>query len=217
MKVALWRLFSGWLRRLFARPDPVLRRLNRLRAVYQSDPAAGLHTRRVRDILRGQVAPEYQTHYDRLLRVERATVDLLRHDVRLALPDLLQHVHSLTERVVRLIEQLQRGDQLIALYPDGSAEQKMVDDARRQLIARIDEAMALHENIPARLMQLSVASSGRELNQLRETLSDMNTRLEGMVESYEQLSIEAAWQQRDGFTANPADEFADHVDHKEKS
>src|SRR5690348_6566048 len=115
MRAALWRLLGERLRRLFLRPDPVLQRLGRLRTIYRSDPNAGLHSRRVRDVLRGHVSPEYQTHYDRLLRVERATADLLRNDVRLALPDLLPHVHSLTERVVRLIEQIQRADRLKGL------------------------------------------------------------------------------------------------------
>jgi hypothetical protein len=212
MKRALWRLIRDLLRRLFARPDPVLRRLDRLRAIYRSDSEAGLHSRRVRDVLRGHVAPGYQTHYDRLLRVERATSDLVRHDVRPALPDLLPHVHSLTERVVRLIEQLQRGDQVLDLYPDGTTARELVEDARRRLVTRIDEAIALQENIPARLMQLSVASSARELNQLRERLSNMSARLEGMADSYERLSLETTWQQRITYEDRQLDQ---NVHHKE--
>jgi hypothetical protein len=196
---ALWAVLLAWLRGLFTRPDPVAWRLNRLRAVYRADPAAGLHNRRVRNLLREQVAPEYHTHYDRLLRMEQVTTDLLRTDIPsgLAVPDLLPHVYSLTERVARLIEQLQRGDKLMGMYPDGSAEQEMVADARRNLIARIDETIALQESIPARLMQLSAASTGRDSGRLRETLADLNARLEGMADSYNDLSIDTIWQRCD--------------------
>src|SRR5437762_2998751 len=108
MKEWLLVLRERWtrLRRLLSHPkapDQALRRLNRLRAIYRASADVGLHTRRVRDILRGHVAPEYQTHYDRLLRFERAAADLLHNDVRLAVPNLMLHVYSLTERVVRLI------------------------------------------------------------------------------------------------------------------
>jgi hypothetical protein len=182
-----WAAILSWLRRRFARLSPTERRLKRLRAAYQVE--VGLHSRRVRDILRGEVAPEYYPHYDRLLRFERVTADLLRKDVRLAIPDLLPHVYALTERVARLIEQLQRGDQLLALYPEGSAEQQMVAEARLQLLARIEEAMALQESIPARLIQLSAASSaGRDFVRVRESLADLDSRLEGMIDSYAHLN-----------------------------
>lgn len=182
-----WAAILSWLRRRFTRQSPTERRLKRLRAVYQAE--IGLHSRHVRDILRGEVAAEYYPHYDRLLRFEQVTADLLRKDVRLAIPDLLPHVYALTERVARLIEQVQRGDQLMALYPQGSAEQQMVAEARLQLLARIEEAMALQESIPARLMQLSAASSaGRDFERIRQSLADLDTRLEGMIESYAHLS-----------------------------
>jgi hypothetical protein len=182
-----WAAILSWLRRRFTRLSPTQRRLKRLRAAYQAD--IGLHSRRVRHILHGEVAPEYYPHYDRLLRFEQVTADLLRKDVRLAIPDLLPHVYALTERVARLIEQLQRGDQLMALYPDGSAEQRMVAEARLQLLARLEEAMALQESIPARLMQLSAAAStGRDFERIRESLADLDTRLEGMIESYAHMS-----------------------------
>ncbi|GEM_PF-6114491 len=181
-----WAAILSWLRRRFIRLSPTERRLKRLRAVYQAE--VGLHSRRVRNILRGEVAPEYYPHYDRLLRFEQVTADLLRKDIRLAIPDLLPHVYALTERVARLIEQLQRGDQLMALYPEGSVEQQMVAEARLQLLARIEEAMALQESIPARLLQLSAASSaGRDFERVRESLADLDTRLEGMVDSYARL------------------------------
>jgi hypothetical protein len=181
-----WAAILSWLRRRFIRLSPTERRLKRLRAVYQAE--VGLHSRRVRNILRGEVAPEYYPHYDRLLRFEQVTADLLRKDIRLAIPDLLPHVYALTERVARLIEQLQRGDQLMALYPEGSVEQQMVAEARLQLLARIEEAMALQESIPARLLQLSAASSaGRDFERVRESLADLDTRLEGMVDSYAHL------------------------------
>jgi hypothetical protein len=196
---ALWAALWAWLRRRFTRPDPVLWRLNRLRAVYRADPAAGLHTRRVRNLLREQVAPEYHTHYDRLLRLEQVTTDLLRTAIPSgpAVPDLLPHVYALTERAVRLVEQLQRGDKLVGMYPDGSAEQAMVVEARRNLIARIDETIALQESIPARLMQLSAASTGRDSGRWRETLADLNARLEGMADSYDDLRLDAIWQRGD--------------------
>ncbi len=182
-----WAAILSWLRRRFVRLSPTERRLKRLRAAYQVE--TGLHSRRVRDILRGEVAAEYYPHYDRLLRFEQVTADLLRKDVRLAIPDLLPHIYALTERVARLIEQLQRGDQLLALYPEGSAEQQMVAEARLQLLARIEEAMALQESIPARLMQLSAASSaGRDFERMRESLADLDTRLEGMIDSYAHMS-----------------------------
>src|SRR5258708_10211677 len=73
---ALWRAL--W--RLIAPPDPISRRLKRLRRIYRTDSTAGLHSRRVRDALRGGVAPAYQTHYDRLLRVGRVIANLLIYD-----------------------------------------------------------------------------------------------------------------------------------------
>ena len=189
---AWWTALLSWLRRRFARPNPTERRLKRLRAAYQLE--FGLHSRRVRDILRGEVAPQYFPQYDRLLRIEQVTADLLRKDIHLAIPDLLPHVYALTERVARLIEQVQRGDQLMALYADGSAEQQMVTEARLQLMMRVEEAMALQESIPARLMQLSAASSaGRDFGQMRESLSDLDTRLEGMVETYAHLEMGALY------------------------
>ncbi len=179
------------LRLLFRRGDAISRRLNRLRKIYQHDPAAGLHSRQVRDILRGQVAPEYHDYYDRLLRVESASVDLLRRDILhgLAAPDLRSHVYSLTERTVRLIEQLQHSDRLLTLYAEGSREQIMVAEARQRLLDRIDEVMALQESIPARLMQLSTASTGRDMGRIRETLADLDARLEGMATTYDDLSF----------------------------
>jgi hypothetical protein len=159
--------------------------------------------------LREQVAPEYHTHYDRLLRLEQVTTDLLRNDIPsgLAVPDLLPHVYALTERVARLIEQLQRGDKLMGMYPDGSAEQAMVAEARHNLIARIDETIALQESIPARLMQLSAASTGRDSGRLRETLADLDARLEGMAASYDDLRLDTIWQRGD--TAGASDQPID--------
>jgi hypothetical protein len=186
--------FPAKLHLLFSRGDPIQRRINQLRRIYSSDASAGLHTRRVRDLLRGKVAPEYQTHYDRLLRMETASADLLSRNLfrGAATPDLLSHVYSLTERTVRLIEQLQHSDNLLTMYAEGSKEQQMVVEARQRLIARIDEVMALQESIPARLLQLSTASSGRDMSRIRETLADLDARLEGMAAAYDEL-----WQQGD--------------------
>jgi hypothetical protein len=183
-----------FIRRLFARPDPVVRRLNRLRRMYRSDSTIGLHTRRVRDVLRGHVASDYHTYYDRLLRIEQAAAELLHRDVRPGVPDLLPKVYALTERVARLIDQLQRGDKLLDLYPPESVEQEMVAESRRRLIAEIDEALTAQEGIPARLIQISTASAGRDFNRLRTALTDLSTRLEGMADSYDHLSIEGRLQ-----------------------
>ena len=109
---------------------------------------------------------------------------------------MLSSVYTLTERTARLIEQLQQGNQLAALYPEGSKEQQMVVEATQHLIARIDETMALQESLPARLMQLSTASTGRNSDRLRETLADLNARLEGMAESYDELSSSSFWLER---------------------
>ncbi len=194
--VVLWRALVAWIRRRFARPDPVLWRLNRLRRIYRRDPAAGLYHRAVRDLLRGQVAPEYHSHYDRLLRMEQVTLELLRHQPPTSSAALVSSLSALTEQGVRLLEQLQQGNRLLALYPDGSTEQQMVVEARQRLIARIDETMALQESLPARLMQLSTASTGRNSDRLRETLADLNTRLEGMAESYDELRSSSFWLER---------------------
>jgi hypothetical protein len=184
--------FPAKLNLLFSRGDPITRRLNWLRVIYQKDPSAGLHTRRVRNVLRGKVAPEYQTHYDRLLRIETASADLLSRDLLrgAATPDLLSHVYALTERTVRLIEQLQRSDKLISMYLEGSKEQVMVIEARQRILAQIDTVMALQESIPARLLQLSTASSGRDMGRIRETLADLDSRLEGMAATYDDLRLQ---------------------------
>lgn len=162
--------------------------------MYRNDSTIGLQTRRVRDVLRGHVASDYHTYYDRLLRIEQAAADLLHRDVRPGVPDLLPKVYALTERVARLIDQLQRGDKLMDLYPMESVEQDMVAQSRRRLIAEIDEALTAQESIPARLMQISTASAGRDFNRLRTALTDLSTRLEGMADSYDHLSIESHWQ-----------------------
>ncbi len=183
---ALWR--TVW--RLIAPPDPISRRLKRLRRIYRTDSTAGLHSRRVRDALRGVVAPAYQTHYDRLLRVERVIANLLIYDrpPGVLAPDLMLHVYALTERVARWLEHLQHSDELLTLYAENSTERELIDDARQRLLLRIDEALVLQESVPVRLFQLSAASTGyRDATRLRETLLDLNARLEGMTESYEDL------------------------------
>ncbi len=197
----LWHGFLARIRRRFARPDPVVWRLNRLRRIYLSDPSAGPYHRRVRDLLRGHVAPEYHPHYDRLLRMEQVTIDLLRHhspssSTASDSAAMMVSVYSLTERAVRLLELLQQGNKLIALYPEGSTEQQMVLEAQQRLLARIDETMALQESLPARLMQLSTAATGRNSDRLRDTLADLNARLEGMAESYDEISSGSFWLER---------------------
>ena len=186
----MWRTLWRLIWRLVAPPDPIARRLKRLRRIYRTDSTAGLHSRRVRDAMRGIVAPAYQTHYDRLLRVERVIANLLIYDIPpgVPAPDLMLHVYALTERVVRWLEHLQHSDELLALYAKESAERELIDEARQRLLLRIDEAIALQESVPVRLFQLSAASTGyRDATRLRETLLDLNARLEGMTESYEDL------------------------------
>lgn len=192
---ALWRVL--W--RLIAPPDPIMLRLKRLRYIYGTDSTAGLHSRRVRDTLRGVVAPAYQTHYDRVLRVERVIANLLIYDIPpgVPAPDLMLHVYALTERVVRWLEHLQHSDELLTLYAENSAERELIEDTRQGLWLRVDEALALQESIPVRLFQLSAAStSHRDASRLREAVLDLNARLEGMTESYEDLHYNYAKEQK---------------------
>jgi hypothetical protein len=187
---AIGRALWGAIGKLVAPPDPISLRLRRLRRIYRTESAAGLHSRHVRDALRGVVAPAYQTHYDRLLRVERVIANLLIYDIPpgVPAPDLMLHVCALTERVARWLEHLQHSDELLTLYAENSTERELIDDARQRLLLRIDEALALQESVPVRLFQLSAASTGhRDAARLRETLLDLNARLEGMTESYEDL------------------------------
>ncbi len=179
------------LARYLRRPDRLERRLSRLRAIYASDPAVSLQTRRVRDVLRGQVAPEYQRYYDRLLRIEGTITELLRHDVppSLTTSDLIVHIQTLTERVMRLLEQVQRCDRLQALYEEGSPQHGKIVEARQLLMVRVDESIALQESIPISVLQLSTtaASTGQHFTRLRGKLDDIKARLEDMTESYAEL------------------------------
>lgn len=188
---ALWRRLRPLLVRLLHRPDRVERRLIQLRAIYATDPGAGLHTRRVRDALRAQVTPDYYLYYDRLLRIEMAIIGLLRHDVPpgLTTSDLIGHVRMLTERVARLLDQVQRCDGLETLYNEGSPEREKISEARRLLMDRIEESIALQESIPISVLQLSTtaASAGRNFSRLRDTLDDLKARLEDITESYTEL------------------------------
>jgi len=195
----LWHAFRinthNWLARLRHRPDRLERRLIHLRAIYSADPDAGLHTRRVRDALRGQVATPYHGYYDRLLRIERAIVDLLRHDVPpgLTTPDLIAHMQTLTERVARLLDQAQRCDGLETLYQDGSPEQSKIREARRLLMIKVDVSMALQESIPVSLLQLSTTavSTGRNFTRLRDKLDDLKARSADITESYSELDTQS--------------------------
>lgn len=192
---AMWRALWRQLWKLIAPPDPISRRLRRLRTIYRTDSTASLHSRRVRDALRGVVAPAYQTHYDRLLRVERVIANLLIYDIPpgVPAPELMLHVYTLTERVVRWLDHLQHSDELLTLYAENSAERDLIEETRQGLWLRIEEALTLQESIPVRLFQLSAASTSHgDASRLRETVLDLNARLEGMTESYEDLQYNYA-------------------------
>ena len=188
---ALWFRIRLMLARFLHRPNRLERRLIRLRAIYAADSGVGLHTRRVRDALRGEVAPDYYPYYDRLLRIERAITDLLRHDVPpgLTTSDLIAHVQTLTDRVARLLEQVQRCDGLKTLYPENSLEYEKIMDARQQLMDRVNESIVLQESIPVSVLQLSTtaASTGRNFTRLRDTLDELKARLQDITESYTEL------------------------------
>lgn len=192
---ALWVRIRTWITRLLRRPDRLERRLRRLRAIYATDPDAGLHTRRVRDVLRGEVAPDYHPYYDRLLRIEQSITELLRNDVPPALrtSDLTGHVQTLTERVARLLDQVQRCDVLGVLYVDKPLEHAKIMDARQHLMERIEESIALQESIPVSVLQLATtaASTGRNFSRLRDTLDDLKARLQDITESYTELETPA--------------------------
>ncbi|HVO43874.1 MAG TPA: hypothetical protein VMT34_14690 [Aggregatilineales bacterium] len=189
------RFVVMWWRRWHPEGDAVARRLNRLRALYAALPNAGLHTRRVADILRGAVAPSYYVYYDRLLRSERTSASLLKAGTRRTFPadDLLQYVRWLTEYAAHLIEQVQYSDQMPGMYARGSTEQAMVEEARARLFDRLTEAIALHESIPAHILSLMAASAGQDFRRLREALTDFKVRIEGMTEASLHLADDSAF------------------------
>jgi DNA repair exonuclease SbcCD ATPase subunit len=114
--------------------------------------------------------------------------------------DLLHQAQQLTDRIVKLIEQLQDTEHLLKTYRDPSAPQSHIVYQRRQLLqTRVDEALTIHSTIPTHLMGLKDVQEAREIERLTERIQRLTLQLEDIEKSYTEIdhyraepSLEAA-------------------------
>lgn len=172
-----------------SRISDVDRRLKTLRAAYYHTDAGWLRVRSARKEMQAVSAP-CRPYYERMMLAERSVYTILNtSQISGVKPkEIMRLVQQLSKQIAVLVEQIQLADRLIPLYEAGSEEAVIVAHARERLIRRADRAMQVLEGAPARLLQLATASSTRGLTRLRDELRDMNTRLEGKAEAYEEMA-----------------------------
>ena len=152
-------------------------------------------------MLRGHVDKKYRSFYERVLSVEREVYLVTGRMQYTKTPDeLLHQTQQLTDRIVKLIEQLQDTEHLLKTYRDPSAPQAHIAYQRRQLLqTRIEEVLAIHATIPTRIMGLKDVQEEREIERLAERIQRLTLPLEDIEESYSEFeqygdepSLEAA-------------------------
>jgi hypothetical protein len=164
-------------------------RMRRLRGLYYRDHTLTIDDGRIRDVLRGHVDKKYRSYYERLLSVEREVYLVTGRMQYTQTPDdLLNQTQQLTDRIVKLIEQLQDAEQLLKIYRDPSAPQAHIAYQRRQLLqARIDEALHIHFTIPTAITGLKDVQEEREMVRLGERIQRLTLQLEDIEESYGEI------------------------------
>ncbi len=188
------------------KPDSVELRLKRLRHVYYNDDTVTVRHRRVKDILREKVSPEYYTFYERILAAERATYHISKDLHAGARTDeLLQQMQHLGERIAALVEQLQNADRIIRLYPPESDNAASSQAAREWLLGRIEEALQMHGDIPAKVMSFTTVATDHSLARYSASIENLTNRLDDIADSYAEIS-QATPQRIQEFLANADDQ-----------
>jgi hypothetical protein len=177
--------------RFQANTDALDERLRRLRrAYYQADPG-GVASRAARREME-RISEACRLYFERMLQTEASVLTLLNTGpVRGLEPDeLIYQVQALSRRIALMVEQIQLADQLNGFYSPGTDEAIMVGRSRERLIQRADRALEVLEGVPARLLQLTTATSHRGLTPLVDDLRRMTARLEGKAQAYEAMTDE---------------------------
>ncbi|MBN1287259.1 MAG: hypothetical protein JXB47_17805 [Anaerolineae bacterium] len=166
-------------------------RLKRLRRAYYKSREGDLKTRAF-DREMQKIDPSCHRYYERMMETEASVVTLLNAGKPQGIDpkELMRQVQTLSRQIAVMVEQLQLADQLAGFYDKGTDEDIMVQRARRRLIRRADRAMGVLEGMPARLLQLTTATSSQGLTRLVEDLRYMNERLEGRAMAYEAMAAD---------------------------
>lgn len=176
-------------------------RMRRLRVLYYRDHQLTMDDGRVRDVLRGHVGKKYRSYYERLLSVEREVYLVTGRMQHTQTPDdLLHQTQQLTDKIVKLIDQLQDAEKLLNSYREPSSPQAHIAYQRRQLLqTRIEDALNIHMTIPARVTGLKDVHEERDIERLVERINRLTLQLEDIEESYTEIeqygseaSLEAA-------------------------
>jgi hypothetical protein len=170
------------------RPENVETRVRRLRYLYYDDPKANMTYRRVKEVVREYVDPVYYGYYERVFSTERAAYQMSRTLHKGARADeLLAQMQDLSGRIIRLVEQLQNADKIARLYPVDSPNAASVAESRAWLVERIEQALAIHGSIPAKMMSFQTSTAGRGINKFHERIARLIERLDDIAESYADL------------------------------
>jgi len=168
--------------------DSPQKRLRQLRHIYYDNPDVTISYRRVKDVLRGQIDPQYYDFYERLLSAERATHRIAKDLHSGARGDeLLNQMQTLGEKIVRLVDQLQDTNHISGLYQANSSEAKIVAESQSWLTERIEEALEIHAGIPAKIISFKTAASGRGVEKFSERITHLTNRLDDIAASYADL------------------------------
>lgn len=176
-------------------------RMRRLRTLYYRDHTLTIDDGQIRDVLRGHVDKKYRSFYERLLSVEREVYLVTGRMQYTKTPDdLLHQTQQLTDRIVKLVEQLQNTEHLLKTYRDPSAPQAHIAYQRRQLLqTQIEESLYIHATIPSRIMGLRDVQEERDIERLLERINRLTLQLEDIEDSYAEIeqygaepSLEAA-------------------------
>jgi hypothetical protein len=187
----LWELVRSLLGEIIfnidnsLRPENVETRVRRLRYIYYDDPAATIKYRRVKEVLRDYVDPTYYSYYERIFSAERATYHMTKslHSGARG-DDLLLQMQDLSAKIVRLVEQLQQADKIAKLYPKDSPNTATLDESRKWLIERIEQALEIHGSIPAKIMSFQTVATGRGIDKFSERIARLTNRLDDIADSY---------------------------------
>jgi hypothetical protein len=170
------------------RPENAETRIRRLRYLYYDDPKADMTYRRVKEVVREYVDPAYYGYYERIFSAERAAYQMSRtlHKGTRA-NELLAQMQELSAKIILLVEQLQNADKIAKLYPADSPNAASVAESRGWLVERIEQALAIHGSIPAKMMSFQTTTAGRGIDKFNERIARLTERLDDIAESYADL------------------------------
>jgi hypothetical protein len=171
--------------------DAIDQRLKRLRKAYYQSRGGAFKQRAFEREMR-KIMPACHRYYERMMETEASIFTLLNTGAlrNISRKDLLRQVQTMSKQIAIMVEQLQVADLLNGFYEPGIDEDIMVQRTRERLIRRADRAMEVLEGVPARLLQLSTATSNRGMTRLLEDLQQMNERLEGKAQAYERMAAD---------------------------